>query len=68
MTKNVGTLDRIIRVIVGLTLIAYALPLGFPETGWNGVGWIGLIPLATAVFGSCPLYTMLGVSSCARAG
>ncbi len=68
MTKNVGTLDRIIRLIVGIVLIAYAVPIGFPATGWNGVGWLGLIPLATAVLGSCPLYTMLGASTCPRAG
>lgn len=64
MSKNVGTLDRIIRIVLGLVLIAYAIPFGFPMTGWNWVGWIGLIPIATAVVGNCPAYTILGVSTC----
>lgn len=61
MSKNIGTIDRILRVIVGLVLVAYAIPLGFHYTGWNWVGWIGLVPLATAAMGSCPLYSMLGL-------
>jgi hypothetical protein len=61
MQKNVGTVDRALRVIIGLALIAYAIPLGLPETGWNWVGWIGVVPLLTAFVGSCPLYTLLGV-------
>ena len=35
MAKNVGSLDRIVRIIIGVVLIAYAIPLGFPHTGWN---------------------------------
>lgn len=66
MTKNLGTIDRALRVIIGLVLIAYAIPLGLPNTGWNWVGWIGLVPLVTAFTGSCPLYSLLGVSSCPR--
>jgi len=64
MNKNVGSLDRILRIVVGLVLIAYAIPLGFPQTGWNWVGWIGLIPIATAFLGICPAYSLLGVSTC----
>ena len=64
MTKNVGTGDKIFRIIVGLLLIAYAIPVGFSQTGWNWVGWIGVIPLATAIFGNCPLYSLVGFSSC----
>lgn len=64
MGRNVGTLDRLVRLIAGLILIAYAVPIGFPATGWNWVGWIGLIPVATAVMGTCPLYSMIGVSTC----
>ncbi len=37
MHTNVGTIDRITRVIVGILLIAYAIPIGFPSTGWNWV-------------------------------
>ena len=61
---NVGLIDRIARIAVGALLIAYAIPLGFPQTGWNWVGWIGVVPLLTAVFGVCPAYSLLGVSTC----
>ena len=66
MIKNVGGLDRIVRIVLGLVLLAYAIPIGFPHTGWNWVGWIGVVPLLTAFAGSCPLYSMIGVSTCAR--
>jgi hypothetical protein len=59
MKSNVGGIDRILRVVVGLVLIALA------ATGTVGVwGWIGIVPLATAAIGFCPLYTMLGLSTC----
>jgi hypothetical protein len=61
---NVGPIDRIVRLIVGLLLIAYAIPIGFPATGWNWVGWIGIVPILTAVFGYCPAYTLFGISTC----
>jgi hypothetical protein len=44
-------------------LIAYALSIGFPTTGWNWVGWIGVIPLVTAILGNCPLYTVFELST-----
>lgn len=65
MTKNVGTLDRVVRIVLGLVLIAYALKLGMPETGWNWVGWIGVIPLITGLVGSCGLYSIVGINTCA---
>jgi hypothetical protein len=59
MKTNVGGIDRILRIVLGLALIALAL------TGTIGVwGWIGVVPLATAALGFCPLYTVLGFSSC----
>jgi hypothetical protein len=64
MSANVGMFDRAVRVIIGLALIAYAIPLGFASSGWNWLGWFGVIPLATAIFGFCPLYTVLGLSTC----
>ncbi|MCG6121349.1 MAG: DUF2892 domain-containing protein [Microvirga sp.] len=67
MTHNVGTLDRIVRIVIGLALIAFALGWILPGTSWNWVGWIGIVPLATAAFGTCPAYSILGVSSCERA-
>lgn len=64
MKTNVGTIDRILRVIIGLALIAFALGAIAPATGYNWLGWIGVVPLLTAAAGSCPLYSMLGLSSC----
>jgi hypothetical protein len=64
MSTNVGPIDRAIRAIVGLLLIAYAIPVGFPETGWNWIGWIGIVPLLTAIVGFCPAYTVFGLSTC----
>jgi hypothetical protein len=59
MKSNVGGIDRILRIAIGLALIALTL------TGTIGVwGWIGVVPLLTAAFGFCPLYTVLGFSSC----
>jgi hypothetical protein len=59
MKSNVGGIDRILRIVVGLALIALA------ATGTIGVwGWIGIVPLATAALGFCPLYTVLGFSTC----
>jgi len=60
MKTNVGNFDRIVRVAVGLALLAYALKIGFPDTGWNWVGWIGVVPILTAVIGVCPAYTLMG--------
>jgi len=65
MKINVGGIDRVVRVVVGLALIAFALGFLWPGTGWNWVGWIGVIPLATGAVGSCPLYSVLGMSTCA---
>ncbi len=64
MTRNVGTVDRALRILVGLVLIAYAIPIGFSATGWNWVGWIGVVPLVTALIGNCPSYSILGISTC----
>ena len=59
MNSNVGGIDRILRIVVGLALIAMTL------TGTIGVwGWIGVVPLLTAGIGSCPLYSVLGMSTC----
>jgi Protein of unknown function (DUF2892) len=60
MDKNVGSVDRLLRVIVGLALIAMVF-VG-PQTPW---GWIGIVPLATAGLSWCPLYTVLGIRTCA---
>lgn len=59
MKTNVGTLDRSLRIAVGLVLIALSL------AGVIGLwGWIGLVPLATGIFRFCPVYPLLGISTC----
>ena len=60
MEKNVGGLDKLVRVIVGIALIAMVF-VG-PKTAW---GWIGVVPLATAALSWCPLYTVIGLKTCA---
>ena len=63
MTTNVGGIDRVARIVVGSALIAFALGYIAPGTSWAWVGWIGVVPLLTAVFGTCPLYSMVGCST-----
>ena len=59
LKTNEGTLDRILRIIAGIVLIA--LVFTGPQTTW---GWVGLVPLLTGLFGTCPLYSMLGINTC----
>lgn len=59
MTKNEGTFDRALRVIVGLALLS--LVFVGPQTLW---GLIGLVPLITGLIGICPVYSMLGIRTC----
>jgi hypothetical protein len=68
MNANVGTIDRIVRIAIGVLLIAYAIPIGFPSTGWNWVGWIGVVSILTAIFGICPAYSLIGLSTCTPKG
>ncbi len=63
MTANVGTIDRIARVIIGIALIAFALGYIAPGTSWSWVGWIGVVPLLTAALGTCPAYSVVGCST-----
>ena len=59
LKKNIGSVDRVLRIVVGLGLIALAV---FNEgMAW---GWIGVVPLGTAVFSSCPAYSLLGLNTC----
>ncbi len=59
MTKNIGNIERIIRILGGLVLIALA------ATNTVGVwGWVGLVPLATGLTGWCPPYSLLGINTC----
>lgn len=58
-STNLGSIDRIIRIIIGAVLIG--LTLAGSIGNW---GWIGVIPLVTGLIGSCPLYKIFGFSSC----
>lgn len=59
MTRNVGNADRAIRAIVGLVLLSLVF-IG-PQTAW---GWIGIIPIATALMRNCPAYSLVGIKTC----
>lgn len=59
MKPNVGGIDKILRIVVGLALIVWAAALGGPI--W---AWIGIVPLATGLMGWCPLYPLLGLNTC----
>ncbi len=61
MFRNEGTIDRLLRVIVGLVLIAVVF-VG-PRSAW---GWIGVVPLLTGLVGMCPIYSLLGINTCPR--
>ena len=61
MNANIGTIDRSLRIVVGLILIGLGL------SGVIGLwGWIGIVPLATGIFRFCPLYALLGIKTCKR--
>ena len=59
MNVNVGTTDRIIRIVAGLALIAWAALFNGPV--W---AWIGVVPLATGIFRICPAYSIFGLNTC----
>ena len=59
MKCNVGRIDRVLRISVGLVLV------GLAASSLIGIwGWIGIVPLATGLFKFCPLYPILGINSC----
>jgi hypothetical protein len=59
MTKNIGGIERIVRIVAGLVLIALA------ATNTLGVwAWIGVVPVATGLIGWCPPYSLLGINTC----
>lgn len=58
---NVGGIDRALRIVVGLVLIA--LVFVGPQTQW---GWLGIIPLATGFLSTCPAYSLLGINTCKK--
>ena len=58
MKINVGGIDKILRIAVGLALVAWAL-MGGPA--W---AWVGVVPLATGAIGWCPAYNLFGMKTC----
>ena len=64
--KNEGMVDRALRVLVGLGLIAAFFLM--PEASYRWAFLIGIVPLATGLLGSCPVYSLLGISTCPRKG
>lgn len=59
---NVGSADRIIRIVVGIVLLA--LFVLYPAASWHYWALIGIIPLVTGLAGTCPLYSVFGLSTC----
>jgi hypothetical protein len=59
MKTNVGTIDRVLRIVAGIILITLAATGIFAP--W---GWIGIVPLLTGIFKFCPAYTLLGMNTC----
>ncbi len=60
-TTNVGSTDRIIRIVLGIVLLALAF-VG-PQTPW---GFLGIIPLVTGFMRMCPLYSLIGINTCSK--
>jgi Protein of unknown function (DUF2892) len=59
VNRNIGTFDSMLRLIVGAGLVGFALLA--KDIPYSYLGWIGIVPVLTAIFGSCPLYSLLGV-------
>ncbi|MBW2611273.1 MAG: DUF2892 domain-containing protein [Deltaproteobacteria bacterium] len=61
MKKNIGNIERIVRIVVGLAILS--LTVVGPQSPW---GLIGIVPLSTGIIGWCPPYAMLGISTCKK--
>ena len=61
MQTNTGSLDRALRLLIGVVLLS--LVFVGPKTAW---GWLGLVPIGTSLMGWCPLYSLLGFDTCPR--
>ncbi len=62
LKENVGTIDRVLRIVIGAALIVgYFLN---PTGAYSWLYWLGLIPLVTGLMKTCPLYSILGMSTC----
>lgn len=63
MKANVGGIDRILRIVVGIVLIAIAL---FLDASWAKWCWVGVVPLLGGLIGYCPLYSILKINTCKK--
>lgn len=63
-TANVGLTDRSLRTLVGIGLIGFAV--SGDRTGYEWLGWIGVVPLVTGLVGICPLYSIFGIDTRGR--
>ncbi len=61
IARNVGTLDRVLRIVLGVVLLT---AIAFIDGPWQWIGLVGIIPLATGLIGSCPLYSLFGLRTC----
>lgn len=61
MVANVGNIDRVLRIVLGIGLLSMLVFVDGPAKFW---GLIGIVPLATAAMRFCPLYTILGIRTC----
>lgn len=63
MKQNVGTLDRVVRIAIGIALLS---AVALIEGGLRWIGLVGLVPLVSGLSGNCPLYTLTGINTCPR--
>ena len=61
MPRNLGDIDKWLRIIAGLLILGLG---AFGPLGWWGL--LGIVPLATGVMGSCPAYSLMGMNTCQR--
>ena len=65
MTRNIGPVDKVVRIVLGLMLLSLIFVL---QGDLRWLGLIGVVPLLTALIGNCPLYSVFGFSTCPQGG
>lgn len=65
MTRNIGPVDKVVRIVLGLMLLSLIFVL---QGDLRWLGLIGVVPLLTALIGNCPLYSVFGFSTCPHGG
>lgn len=61
MKRNVGGMDKAVRIVAGLALLGFFFVSSAPM---HWLGLIGIVPLVTGLFGTCPLYSLIGIDTC----